>query len=152
MENIDTVFMAKALIFCTLLGMYLAYRWIIWRSRYHKLTKKLDSNKDVTMKPKSTEKYLYCNHHHEIGNNHSVIDFGDGEFVVNNEAIPLLKVLNEVGLRTRTHHLTKDKAAFVGILLDNVRLEVKKVNESAANRTKYNGKTELLISWDRPQT
>lgn len=40
---------------------------------------------------KPTEKYKHCNHHHEIGKKHKLVDFGDGEFVANIEAIPLLK-------------------------------------------------------------
>ena len=94
-------------------------------------------------------KYKYCNHHHEIDNDHELVDFGDGEFVANKEAIPLLKALNEVGLRTRTHHISKSKVAFISILLDDVSLEIRTVNEKDADRTKYNGKKELLISWDK---
>ena len=44
---------------------------------------------------KPTDKYKHCNHHHEIGDNHELVDFGDGEFVANKEAIPLLKALSE---------------------------------------------------------
>ncbi len=99
---------------------------------------------------KSTDKYKYCNHHHELDENYEVVDFGDGEFVANKEAIPLLKALNEAGLKTRTHHFTNnDNGGFVSILLDNVRVEIKKVNEIDADRTKYNGKYELLIMWDK---
>lgn len=94
-----------------------------------------------------TEKYRHCNHHHEIGDRHELVDFGDGEFVANKEAVPLLKALNEMGLRTRTHH-ADENGGFVSILIENsVRAEIKEVNEIDANRTKYNGKTELLISW-----
>lgn len=100
-------------------------------------------------KQKETEKYRYCNHYHEIGDNHEMIDFGDGEFVANKEAIPLLKALNEIGLRTRTHHIDKERNAFISILLDNANIEVKKVYERDADRTKYNGKYELLISWKK---
>jgi len=98
---------------------------------------------------KGTEKYRYCNHHHEICDKHKMVDFGDGEFVANNEAIPLLKALNEIGLRTRSHHIDDGKYAWVCILLDNVDVEIKEVNELQATRTKYNGKKELLIRWRR---
>jgi len=94
-----------------------------------------------------TEKYRYCNHHHEIGDRHELVDFGDGEFVANKEAIPLLKALNEIGLRTRSHHIDDKEHAWVCILLDNVEIEVKEVFERDADRTKYNGKKELLIRW-----
>jgi hypothetical protein len=98
----------------------------------------------------ATDKYRWCNHHHEIGDNHKLVDFGDGQFVANKEAIPLLKALNEVGLRTRSHHIDENENAWVCILLDNVDVEIKNVHEKDADRTKYNGKQELLITWNRP--
>jgi hypothetical protein len=79
-----------------------------------------------------------------------MVDFGDGRFVANKQAIPLLKALNEIGLRTRTHHVGNDEYAFISILLDNVEVCVKQVFEGQANRTKYNGKYELLIQWRKP--
>lgn len=92
--------------------------------------------------------FEYCNHHHPLDDAHEVVDFGDGEFVANKEAIPLLKALNEAGLRTRTHHYTGGSHSFISILLDdNVDVEIRMVNEKDADRTKYNGKKELLISW-----
>jgi len=94
-----------------------------------------------------TEKYRYCNHHHEIGDEHEMVDFGDGEFVANKEAIPLLKALNELGLRTRSHHIDSKEHAWIAILMDNVEIEVKEVFEGDADRTKFNGKKELLITW-----
>lgn len=96
-----------------------------------------------------SDKYKHFNHHHELNENYEIVDFGDGEFVANKQAIPLLKALNEAGLRTRTHHIADGQHAFVSILLDNVEFEVKEVNEINADRTKYNGKKELLITWDR---
>lgn len=96
-----------------------------------------------------TEEYKYCNHHHKIGNKHQLVDFGDGQFVANKEAIPLLKALNEIGLRTRSHHIDDKEHAWVCILLDNVETEVKEVFEVDADRTKYNGKKELLITWTK---
>lgn len=98
-----------------------------------------------------TKKYRHFNHHHEIDDKHELVDFGDGEFIANKEAVPLLKALAEVGLRTRTHHIGEGQYAFISILLDNVRLEVNRVFERDADRTKYNGKMELLISWERPK-
>jgi len=95
-----------------------------------------------------TDKYRYCNHYHEIGKRHKLVDFGDGEFVANNEAIPLLKALNEIGLKTRSHHIVNDEEySWVCILLDNVEIQIKDVFERDATRTKFNGKKELLISW-----
>lgn len=95
-----------------------------------------------------TEKFLYCNHHHELTDKHKIVDFGDGEFVANIDGIDLLKALNEIGLKTRTHHIEKGEHSFVSILLeDDVQVEIKTVFENDAERTKYNGKKELLISW-----
>ena len=103
--------------------------------------------------PDPTDKYRWCNHHHELTDHHEIVDFGDGKFVANKAAIPLLKALAEIGLRTRTHHYTGGDQGFFSILLEsNVMIEVKSVLESDANRTRYNGKTELLISWDKRKT
>lgn len=96
---------------------------------------------------KPTEEFKYCNHHHKIGDNHELIDLGDGRFVANKEAIPLLKALNEIGLKTRSHHIDDKEYAWICILLDNVDIEVREVFEKDADRTKYNGKKELLITW-----
>lgn len=96
----------------------------------------------------STDKYKYCNHHHELSTDHEMIDFGDGEFVANKAAIPLLKALNEAGLKTRSHHMEKLGEGWITILLDNVNFEVRKVHEVHADRIKYNGKFEILIHWN----
>lgn len=100
------------------------------------------------IKPQPTEQYTYCNHHHELTDEHEIVDFGDGEFVANKMAIPLLKALNELGLRTRTHHVD-ERGGFVGIIMDNVRIEVRPVAEIHSTRVTYDGKTELLIQWNK---
>lgn len=98
-----------------------------------------------------TDKFRACNHHHELTEDHELVDFGDGEFVANKAAVPLLAALNALGLRTRTHHVEPGGHSFISILLnDDVRLEILKVNEIHADRDKYNGKTELLIFWKTP--
>jgi len=94
-----------------------------------------------------TDKYKYCNHHHELDSKHELVDFNTGEFVANKKAIPLLKALNEIGLETRTHHVGEEPHAFVSIILDNVDIEIRTVFENDAVRTKYNGKKELIINW-----
>ncbi len=102
------------------------------------------------MNNKPTDKYKHFNHHHELDDEHELVDFGDGEFIANKQAIPLLKALNEAGLKTRTHHFDDDTdGAFVSILLDNAHVEIRQVNERDASRTKYNGKYEALIMWRR---
>lgn len=98
---------------------------------------------------KATDKYKFCNHHHELTDEHEVVNFGSGEFVANKQAIPLLKALNEAGLITRSHHMDNADHAFVCILLDNVQIEVRQVSEIHATRTQYNGKYELLIKWEK---
>lgn len=73
---------------------------------------------------------------------------GDGQFVANKQAIPLLQSLNDLGIRTRTHHIDDTEHGFFSILLDDrIRFEIREVLEKDADRTKYNGRTELLISW-----
>jgi hypothetical protein len=102
---------------------------------------------------KKSEKYKYCNHHHELTDKHKVVNFGDGKFVANVEAIPLLKALNEIGLKTRTHHISSDsESSFVSILLDNAQVEVREVFERDAGRDRYNGKQEMLIWWKKTPT
>lgn len=97
-----------------------------------------------------SNRYRHCNHHHELTDRHRIVDFGDGEFVANVEAIPLLKALNDLGIRTRTHHYAGGDRGFVSVLTDNLRLEIRQVNEIDADRDKYNGRTELLIQWGMP--
>jgi hypothetical protein len=100
--------------------------------------------------PEYTEKYKDCNHHHELTEDHLWVNFGDGDFVANRLAIPLLKALNELGLHTRTHHVD-ETGGFVSILLDkDIRVEIKHVQEIDATRTKYNGRHEVLIMWNNP--
>lgn len=90
------------------------------------------------------------NHHHEVTKNQTVIDMGSGEFVADNERIPLLKALNDCGLITRTHcygHETGE--SFVGILADNiVRVEFRDTPEEVSGR-KFGSEKELLIVWKR---
>lgn len=95
--------------------------------------------------PKPTDKFKHCNHHHELDDEHELVNLGGEEFVANRYAIPLLTVLNEIGLATRTHHIKKGEHSFVSILLDDVVIKILDVNERDASRTKYNGKKELLI-------
>lgn len=96
-----------------------------------------------------TEKYRYCNHFHELTDDHQLVNFGDGEYVANKKAIPLLSALSGLGLRTRTHHV-EDAGGFVSIVLDpNVQFEIRQINEGHSGRTKYNGMTEVLIRWQR---
>ena len=100
------------------------------------------------MRELPTDEYKFCNHHHEIGENHEVVNFGDDIFVANKAAIPLLRALNEVGLRTRTHHYDGGNNGFISVLLeDGVKVETRRAEEREASRTKHNGKTELLIQW-----
>ena len=61
----------------------------------------------------------------------------------------MLKALNEIGLKTRSHHIDDKEYAWVCILLDNVDLEVTNVFERDPDRIKYNGKKELRITWEK---
>lgn len=89
-----------------------------------------------------------CNHHHPVTDEYEWVDFGHGPFVANKRALPLLRALHDLGLRTRTHHIAGDPHAFISILIDDhVTAEIRQVNERGATRTRYNGMTELLLSW-----
>ena len=96
-------------------------------------------------------KHRHCNHHHELTPEQKVVDFGTGKFVADKARIPLLKALNECGLKTRTHcYGHKTGHSFVAILLDDdVQIEVRKVNENVSGRRFPEGAKELLISWKR---
>ena len=100
------------------------------------------------MKNVPTDKYEHFNHHHELTDNDEIVDFGDGEFIANKAAVPLLKALNELGLKTRTHHVDEN-GGFVSIILsDNIRFDTGRIIERDSSRTKFNGKRELLINWE----
>lgn len=92
-----------------------------------------------------------CNHHHKITDGQELVNFGNGTFVADKERIPLLKALNEAGLRTRTHcygHGTGQ--SFISIILDKgVSFEVREVDEIHSSRSDYDGAFELLVSWQR---
>lgn len=91
------------------------------------------------------------NHHHKITKEQKIVNFGTGKFIADKKRIPLLKVLNECGLLTRTHcYGHKTGYSFVSIILDgNMRIELRKIYEKDSSRIKFNGKTEILISWKR---
>ncbi len=93
-------------------------------------------------KPQETDKYKYCNHHHELTDNHEMVTIGGNEFVANKKAIPLLKALNDVGLKTRSHHIDKpDENAFVCILMDNIHTIIMD--------TLPTGEKQLCIQWEQ---
>ncbi|MDF2189300.1 hypothetical protein [Paraflavitalea sp. CAU 1676] len=103
----------------------------------------------VKSEPAPSDQYKYCNHHHELTEDYEIVNFGDGEFVANKAAVPLLKALNEAGLRTRSHHIEKLGEGWFTILLEeNVDIEIKTVREIDADRYRYDGKVELLIRWE----
>lgn len=96
---------------------------------------------------KLTDKYKYCNHHHELTDEHEIVDFGDGMFVANKMAVPLLKSLADLGIRTRTHHIDGNGGFFSIIIDPKVDVSIRQVNELDSTRKKYNGLTEILISF-----
>jgi len=97
---------------------------------------------------KASDKYKHVNHHHELTKDHEIVTFGNGEFVANKKAIPILKALADLGLQTRTHHVDENGGFFSILVGDNVRFEIRTVNEVDAKRDVYNGQTEVLIMWD----
>lgn len=96
---------------------------------------------------KPTDKYRHFNHHHELTDEHEIVDFGDGEFVANKMAIPLLKALADLGLRTRTHHIDENGGFFSIIIDPKMGVSIRQVLERDSTRTKYDGLTEVLISF-----
>lgn len=94
--------------------------------------------------PITTDKYKFCNHHHELTDQHEIINLGTGDFVANKKAIPLLKALNELGLITRSHHITDGcEYGFVCLLLENdLSIEVRSLDHTNPISEK-----QLIISW-----
>src|SRR5262245_31449523 len=110
-----------------------------------------DGSWELVTPPHAGASHPECNHHHPVTGDHEWVDFGHGPFVANKRAIPLLRALHELGLRTRTHHIAGEPYAFISILIDeHVTAEVRVVNERDATRTQYNGMTEVLLSWSCP--
>jgi len=100
--------------------------------------------------PKASDKFSHMNHHHDLTPGHEIVEFGGVEFVANKAAIPLLGAVHDLGLRTRTHHIDGN-SGFVSILIDRgVTVDVRQVEETGADRSTYNGQTELLIQWCNP--
>ena len=96
-----------------------------------------------------TDKYKHFNHHHELTDEHEFVDFGTGEFIANKKAIPLLKALNELGLITRTHHVDEN-GGFVGIVMGkNIEVTIRGIHERDAERSRFDGKNEILIQWSK---
>ncbi len=100
---------------------------------------------------KISKEFKKYNHHHQITKDQKLVNFSNNKFVADKKRIPLLKALNECGLVTRTHcYGHKTGYSFIGIMFENdMRIEIRKIFEKDAKRTKFNGKTELLINWKR---
>lgn len=104
------------------------------------------TDRKLNVRPESEaengSKYEYCNHHHELTSDHELVNIGGNEFVANKKAIPLLKALNNVGLKARSHHIgDPSENAFVCLIIDNLR-EVE-INDVA------DGRKQLVIQWDQ---
>ncbi|MGD9157200.1 MAG: hypothetical protein PVG39_02215 [Desulfobacteraceae bacterium] len=50
-----------------------------------------------------SDKYKHCNHHHELTENQEIVVIGGDEFVADKEMIPLLRALNDAGIKTTSH-------------------------------------------------
>ena len=99
-----------------------------------------------------TDEYKHCNHHHELTDEHEIVELGGCEFVANKAAIPLLKALNDAGLKTRSHHYVgPDEGGFVCLMMDNIEISIANVTEDHSSRDHCNGQ-QLVISWQPKQT
>lgn len=98
-----------------------------------------------------TDKYKHFNHHHEINDDEEFIEINGEKFIADKPMIPLLFALNTMGLKTRTHSYdAEDGSAWIGIIMDTASIEVRKVFERDSTRFEYDGKQELIISWQAP--
>lgn len=105
----------------------------------------------ISQKRLHSKKFKQYNHHHKLTKDHKLVNFSNSKFVADKKRIPLLKALNQCGLVTRTHCYGHETGySFVGIMFENdMSIEIKNIFERDSLRTKFNGKTELLISWKR---
>lgn len=87
-----------------------------------------------------SEKYAWCNHHHELTDRHEMVTIGGNKFVANKKAIPLLQALSDAGLKTRSHHIDKpEDNAFICLLMDNVHtVDIHRLED---------GTQQLCIQW-----
>lgn len=105
------------------------------------MTQDNDKTKEAS---EESEKYAWCNHHHELTDRHEIVSIGGNEFVANKRAIPLLQALNNVGLKTRSHHIDDPKDnSFVCLLMDNIH--------SVEIQTLKDGTKQLVIQWEQIQ-
>jgi hypothetical protein len=94
--------------------------------------------------------YADFNHHHELQEDQKIIIIDGKQFIADIPLIPLIKELNKVGIKTRTHCCGHgNDGAFIGIILDeNTHLNISPVYEKDTNRTDFDGKRQLIISWN----
>ena len=98
-----------------------------------------------------TAQYKAFNHHHELADDQRMINLGTGQFVADKKMIPLLKALNSIGLITRTHCIGHENDhAFVGILMHDVDIQVRKATEQHSARDF--DCNELIINWLKKPT
>lgn len=96
----------------------------------------------VANDPAPSKEYAWCNHHHELTEDHEVVTIGGEKFVANKKAIPLLEALNDVGLKTRSHHIDNPSDnSFVCLLMENIH--------SVEMRTLSDGTKQLCIQWNQ---
>jgi hypothetical protein len=97
---------------------------------------------------KATDKYKHMNHHHELTGEQEIIDLGTGKFVADKPMIPLLKALNDIGIRTRSHNYDSETGQhFVAICLDegmNVNITSGHENHSTRDNMCDN---QVVIGW-----
>ena len=91
---------------------------------------------EKVMTPEPTEKYKHMNHHHELTNDQEIVDLGTGQFVVDKQMLPLLKALNAIGLRTRSHNYSKETGEhFIAIYLDEgMNINITSAHENCSTR------------------
>lgn len=147
MNLLEKIQLSLIVLFCICVLIMLIAKIEI-RRLDRKLSKPSYTPPPVPAKP--SNRFAHMNHYHEPTDQHEIITLGGETFIANKKAVPLLKALHDVGLKTRTHHIDHRPNAFISILLDDsIQLQVKRVYE--ADRTKYNGRKELLIMWDKPE-
>jgi pyruvate-formate lyase-activating enzyme len=86
-----------------------------------------------------SEKYKYCNHHHEPTEDQAIVNIGGEQFVADKEMISLLTAMNDLGIKTMSHccgHETKKP--FIRISTRNIEF---------VDIRQYEG--SIVICWKR---
>ncbi|MCK5236914.1 MAG: hypothetical protein KAR06_08010 [Deltaproteobacteria bacterium] len=100
------------------------------------------------LEPRPTDKYKHMNHHHKLTPEQEIVDLGTGPFVADKPMLPLLRALNAIGLRTRSHNYNDETGEhFICLCLDKgLTVEIKNGVERKSTREDM-CTNQIVIGW-----